>query len=272
MAKVKLGVVAVVAAGVMVAAGCSSMFTERFSDDSAIDAAVRKVRVVDGVGSVSIRTGDVPVVRRTVRHTGDRPGATHRVEGDALVLEGCGGERCWVEYEVVVPRGSTVAGDVMSGDVTVEGVASVDLRASSGDVVVRRVAGAVNVAVSSGSVELTEVGERVNVEAASGDVTVRDVAAVNVRATSGRVEATGVAGEVDVEVQSGDVVVRLVEAGSVRAHASSGNIDVTVPRGPYRLALSAGSGAVDSSVADDAGAADRLELAASSGDVTVRHP
>ncbi|MBM7770857.1 hypothetical protein JOD54_001061 [Actinokineospora baliensis] len=261
------------AAGVAVllcAVGACSVATKRYSDDSAIGSTIRAVRIESGSGSVRVRAGTAASVHRTVSHLDAKPGATHRVEGDVLVLRECEVRNCWVDYEVVVPEGVTVSGDLDSGSVDVEGASTVNLRVSSGEVKVRRVSGAVNVKASSGSVDLVDVKGKVAVEAESGDVTAHDVGAATLRADSGSVEVQGVNGTADLAAQSGNITVRLAKAAAVKAVADSGSVDVTVPRGEYRVSAHTGSGEVDNGIGDYRDSPNHLELSADSGDVTVR--
>ncbi|MFC5285732.1 DUF4097 domain-containing protein [Actinokineospora guangxiensis] len=271
MKKVVAGVAVVgVAAGLL--SGCG-LATREFSDsDTGIGSEVRSVRLVQEGGSVVVRAGEVASVRRTVRYLDDKPGATHRVEGDALVLEGCGQDNCWIDYEVVVPAGFALAGDVTSGNVTVEGAGSVEVRSSSGDVTVRGVSGGVSVEATSGRIELVNVGENASVQVTSGDVGVRGVRGdATVRSSSGAVTVTGAGGRVDVEATSGDVAIDAAEVVDVTATATSGTLDITVPRARYRVAVEADSGEIDNAVGNDPAGQAALKLSASSGDVTVRY-
>ena len=271
MKRVLAGITAVgVAAGLL--SGCG-LATREFSDaDTGIGSGVRSVRLAQEAGSVTIRTGATASVRRTVHYLDDKPGATHRVEGDALILEGCEQDNCWVDYDVVVPAGFALAGAVASGDVTVEGAGSVEMRSSSGDVTVRGVSGGVSVEATSGQVELVDVGENASVRVTSGDVDVRGVRGdATVRSKSGTVTVTGAGGKVDVEATSGDVAVDAAEVVDITANATSGTLDITVPRARYRVAVEADSGEIDNAVANDPAGQAALHLSAASGDVTVRY-
>ncbi|GAA3007573.1 DUF4097 family beta strand repeat-containing protein [Actinokineospora diospyrosa] len=265
-----MGVTVAGVAVVLSALAACSIATKRYSDDAAIGETIRAVRIETDAGSVRVRAGKAASVHRTVSHVGDKPGATHRVEGDVLILRECDVRNCWVDYEVVVPEGVTVSGDLDSGSVDVEGASTVNLRVSSGEVKVRRVSGAVNVKASSGSVDLVDVKGRVAVEADSGDVSARDVGDATLRADSGSVDAQGVNGAADLAAQSGNITVRLAKAAAVKAVANSGSVDVTVPKGEYRVTAHTDSGEVDNGIGDYRDSGNHLELSADSGDVTVR--
>ena len=119
-----------------------------------VDTAVRQVEIDNGSGDVIVRSADVShtVVKQRFSYRGGDPERAFEVAGSTLLLHGCG-SFCSVDYEVTVPVGTTVRGEVSSGDVVVEGTADVDVRASSGDVKLRlRDANNVSVEAKSGNV------------------------------------------------------------------------------------------------------------------------
>ncbi|WP_018686737.1 DUF4097 family beta strand repeat-containing protein [Actinokineospora enzanensis] len=250
--------------------GACGLATEKFSDDVRVGEAIHSVRIDSVAGSVTLRSGETTTVRRKVTYADERPGGTHRVEGDVLVIEPCPVRDCWIDYDLVVPAGVSVTGNVRSGSIAMEKVSTVNLDARSGDVTARGVTGAVNLVSSSGSVELVDVKGAVNVDAKSGDVSVRDVAGdATLRVASGNVDVVGIGGRTDVESTSGDVRVRLTKAAGLRASSTSGSVDVTVPRDHYRVNARA-SGDLRNDIGDDPSSPNQLDVAATSGDVTLK--
>ncbi|OIV35506.1 hypothetical protein BIV57_21150 [Mangrovactinospora gilvigrisea] len=171
-----------VAAGGLVA--CDPLpVKQSFRDSSTFGAKVGSVRLANGAGDVTLTgtaaAGSAISVHRTVRYDrgGDKPsGATARVEGGVLVLDGCGaGTRdCSVDYTVAVPAGTPVNGAVTSGDVRLSGVGAVSLAATSGDVTLDGVTGATRVEATSGDVRVTAAAAHdLRVATTSGDVRVR---------------------------------------------------------------------------------------------------
>jgi hypothetical protein len=228
--------VARLGAGVLLLSACGwEMSRNEFTDDAAIDAKITNVRVHNESGDVTIRTGDRASVHRTVRYDRDRPGATHHVEGDVLVIDRCPVRKCAVDYEVTVPAGTRVNGESDSGRVEVTGAAEVNFKVDSGDLTVSGVTGRVNVEADSGRVSLSDLGADVVVRADAGDVTVDNA------------------------------------RGSVTVRGDSGNIAVSVPRGPYRVSTGTDSGTVHSDVSDDPSGSHRLELHTSAGNITVKY-
>jgi hypothetical protein len=246
-----IGGLAVIGIGVVMGFGAfSNSDIERRNE---FTEQVRSVRV-DNDSSVSIRAADVTTttVHQRVSYRWNEPGTSVHVEGDQLVLGGCGWS-CDVAYDVVVPRGTTVSGKVDSGDFDLDGVASADVSADSGNVKIRDVAGTVSAQADSGDVELNGIGQ---------DVTAR--------ADSGNITGNGLRGKVDAQVDSGSVTLRLDVAQDVLVRADSGNVEVTVPQDRYRVEGASDSGSRDIGVTTDSSAARLLRLDSDSGDVTVR--
>ncbi|PRX47539.1 putative adhesin [Prauserella shujinwangii] len=228
-----IGGVALIAVGAAIAFGWLWPSTAEATDT--VDDPIRDVRIDNESGNVTIRAGDVErtVVRQTYSYRWDRPDAAFAVDGQTLVLNGCDWF-CSVSYDVTVPRGTAVRGEVSSGDVTLEGVGAVDVDASSGDV------------------RVVDVSEPVRVDVSSGDV-----------------HGAGLRGDVQVEANSGRIDLRLAEEGTVRAHANSGDIEVAVPDGEYRVEGESNSGDREVQIPQDPAAPNLLELSTNSGDVTV---
>ncbi|WP_367134119.1 DUF4097 family beta strand repeat-containing protein [Saccharothrix sp. HUAS TT1] len=253
-----------VAVGVAVAAAlaltsCVRLVQNGFDDQHSVSERVTEVRLQNGSGGVTVRGREGATgteVRRRVRFpkSDDKPGASHRVEGSTLVLADCG-NNCTVDYEVTVPtKDVRIVGENGSGDVRLEGVASVEVEVGSGDTTVLDVSGVVRVINSSGDVEVAGV---------AGDFTGR--------IGSGAARLSGMRGDVVIDSSSGDVTVRLDAVNSVRADVGSGALTVDVPQGAYRVQVETGSGDRNVDVEDDPNADAELLLHTSSGDVTVRN-
>lgn len=215
---------------------------------------VRAVDIANDSGDVTIRAAEVDrtIVRQRFSYSWGTPVHAYSYSDGTLVLSGCGAW-CSADYEVTVPRGTTVTGSVDSGELRLRGVASADVDVDSGSVSISRVPGPVTVNADSGDVELHDIGARISVDADSGSVT-----------------ATGVHAPLEARLSSGNLTVRLAEPGDVRAALSSGDITLTVPRGSYHVLGDTSSGDRDIDVRRDPGSAHLLELQTSSGDVSVR--
>ncbi|MFL6143803.1 MAG: DUF4097 family beta strand repeat-containing protein [Labedaea sp.] len=204
------------------------------SDDTPVQGRISSVRVSSDSGAVRIRTGERAGVRRTVHYGREKPGATHHLDGDVLVIDSCPRRNCWIDYDITVPPGVRVDGAVDSGQFEAAGVAEVNLEIDSGDATIRQVSGMVNITAGSGAVHLADIAAAVTVRAESGDVSVDNAGA------------------------------------GVTVQADSGRITVSVPRGGYRVNTRSDSGDVESAVTVDPNGKP-LDLHTDSGDIAVRY-
>ncbi|MFE0020620.1 DUF4097 family beta strand repeat-containing protein [Amycolatopsis sp. NPDC059021] len=253
MARPLLALGGIVLIGVGVAAGFGFLWPSKARADAEVTTPITKVRLDNGSGETKIRTGSGPVrIHQEFSYRWSKPSDSYKVDGDTLVLQGCG-KNCSVDYDVIVPAGVPVTGRNDSGGVRISGVASVDVTVDSGRAEVTDVAGPVKLAVDSGATELRNIGQ---------DVTVRS--------DSGSVTGSGLRGKVDVKADSGRVELKMAASNDVKVHADSGSIEVDVPGGPYRVLGNTDSGHRDIGVSNDASAPHTLDLTTDSGSVKVR--
>jgi len=259
-------------AGVLGLTACGWHGRNTAADDNTVEQAFSSVRIANESGSLKIHTGSPATVRRTIHYDARQPGSTHRVENNMLVIDSCRERNCSIDYEVTVPAGTRVDGAVDSGNVEVDGVASVNLKIDSGQTTVRHVAGKVNLDSSSGSVDVSDVRDAVVVRSESGRVRLADIkAAVTVQAQSGSVDAREIGGAADVETHSGTVTVGLASPQNVRVRADSGSVSATVPRADYRVRAQTDSGRVNNMVGDQPSGDHQLDLHTDSGNITVNY-
>jgi hypothetical protein len=206
-----------------------------------------------GSGDVMIRTGDRTraSVTAQVRTWWWRDGdPAYRRDGDSIVLTGCRG--CSVDYELVVRAAPPSPGTAGRAPCSCRGCVRSTSSWAPGDIRVREVSGAVGARTGSGEVTLVHVAGPVDVQSSSGSIS-----------------GSGLSGPVVADTSSGDVVLKLTRAQEVRASTSSGDVDLTVPAGRYRVDTGDDEGA-DIEVVDDPDARYALELDTSSGDIAVR--
>jgi Putative adhesin len=236
------------------ATGFGWWWPERAEVTANLRAQVREVRIDNNSGDVDVRVDDTTStrVRQVFHYNWSKPGDAYSMDGNTLVLGGCGGS-CSVDYHIVVPRGTKVTGEASSGEIALAGVAAVDVRVSSGGIAVHDVRGPVRAEASSGDIDLSRV---------TGESTLR--------ANSGNITGDGMDGRVSAETSSGDIEMSLTSQRDVRAKASSGDISLRVPDGTYQVNAHASSGGEQVNVPTDPAAAHSLVLSASSGDIDVR--
>ncbi|MFD9702613.1 DUF4097 domain-containing protein [Lentzea sp. NPDC059081] len=273
----RTALVALVAGTVLTAlTGCGIRIVEyEFSDDHVVGEKITSVRARNGSGDVTIRhqqgLAETKIHRRVQHNKNNKPsGPTHHVEGTVLVLDSCG-DHCEANYDVLVPSADiTVVGDVGSGDAVVEGVASVEYSTGSGDVTTLDIAGDVKVNAGSGDFRATRVGGTVTADLGSGRIELNTVKGKLLAvARSGDIDGSFLSGDVIADSGSGRVELTMAEPRSVRANSGSGDVNVRVPGGPYKITGNSGSGDRDIHVATDPNASLELNLTTGSGEVRV---
>ncbi|GAA1243838.1 DUF4097 family beta strand repeat-containing protein [Prauserella halophila] len=249
----------VLAIGGLVFVGAGAAVAFGIFDESSVThresvAGVGRIELDKGPGNVTIRAGDVEAATvtetKTYRWGGGDPAFEHR--DDVLTLPDCG-MWCTTSYEIVVPRGVAVSGEIGSGDLEISGAESLDVEVGSGDARVSDVEGDARLDAGSGESELTSIGGAVTVDVGSGGIIGR-----------------GLDGPVRAETGSGGIDLALARPASVTASTGSGDISVMVPRGGYRLEGDSGSGSREIGVDTSPDAQHTLSLDTGSGDVTVR--
>ena len=254
MASLRTAVAATAAATLIVLSGCDTLSFRRLDYDHTEQAKITRITVTeDGSGGPPPPPPPDQVrIKRVVRYQGDEPTSRYEIKGDELVLPTDCGHRCSISWEVTAPPGVTVKGGTASGNVDLTDVGAVEFTLSSGDLTIRGVTGEVRASTTSGNIRVVEAAGPVRLRARSGDI-----------------EARRLASAVDAETTSGSIVVELDQPAPARVHATSGDVDLSVPGGRYRVRATATSGDKDVRVTDDPAASVQLEASTTSGNVTV---
>lgn len=275
----RTALVALVAGAVLtVSTGCGIRIMKyEFSDDHVVAEKFTsvKVRSDDDSGDVTIRyqqgLAETKIHRKVEHNRDNKPsGVAHRVEGNTLVLDGCGRD-CEINYEVLVPSaGISVVGDIGSGDVVFEGLAAVEFKTGSGRITARDITGDVKVKAGSGDFEGTRIGGTVTADLSSGDIELDAVKGkVLAVANSGDIRGTALDNEVIANADSGRIELTLSSPRSVKANTASGDVTVRVPGGPFKLVGGLNDGDRRVQVPTDPNAVLELNLNVGSGDVQV---
>lgn len=154
---------------------------------------------------------------------------------------------------------------------------AVDIVTGSGDVELRDVAGVAAIKVGSGQVRAGTIGGTAEIDTGAGGVDVaRTAGTVKVRTASGRIRLGTTLESVKVTAAAGDVSIDCAEQGHLAVTATTGDIEIGVPRGRHlHLDVSSTIGSIRSELeaSDDvaAGGADlSLRVRATTGDITLR--
>src|SRR5690349_9065659 len=168
-------------------AGCDGVVGARMTFDDTESAKVTEIVLTGGVSNVTVET-DASATETRIRRViygGTDPGGSYELAGGVLTLDGDCGRDCRVDFTVTAPPGAAVKGELRSGDVMLHGIGSVDLRLTSGDVMVENGTGPVKVRTTSGDLNVIG-GSEVSLESHSGDLSVLDVTGpVTAKTTSG---------------------------------------------------------------------------------------
>jgi hypothetical protein len=267
--------VGLLVAGVLAAgarASCGLTWHE-FSDDRTEEASITEIRLDGGSGSLTVQPGEGQQVHvhRTVRYGGDKPGATDHADGSVLLVKtGCG-MNCGVDYTITMPAGVRVNGHNGSGDINLRGVSTVSLDVGSGNVVVHEATGAVVARTGSGDVELTDVKADVTARTGSGNVKLARITGTVVTSTSsGDLVASDLTGpQITARTGSGNVTLSLGVPQGVFAETGSGDVNVKVPTGSYKVTTRTGSGDTSVRIPTDPNGTYLLDLHTGSGNITV---
>ena len=250
----RAGAIALVAAATAALAGCGGGIGARLTFNDVEKAKIDQIVLDGNSGDVQVSTAAITETRITrIVHSSSDPDMSYTLTGTQLHLGASCGHNCRVSYEIEAPAGVTVAGELSSGSIALDGVGGADVHVSSGDIAIRGATGAVKARSTSGDVTISDSKGPATLESTSGDVRAFDMG-----------------GPVNANATSGDIDIKLSVPASITATASSGDIDVIVPTGSYQVRTRTGSG--DSNVdgiTDDASSKNVLDLRASSGDVSV---
>lgn len=236
-------VLAVLGVGAFQLAGESFRGVER--QETTLGSAVPRLTVALDAGSVALEpSGDGAVhVTTTVTYGVNRPELRADTGPDGVVLGSrCSGHfvsTCATDYRIAVPPGFAL-----------------DVTQLSGPVTARDLTGPVRLAVTSGRIGATGL---------SGDVRLSTL-------SDGDVTATGLrARTVSADARSGSVRLDLdARPVQVSAQTASGDVDVAVPAGSYRVDAVSPVRPPQVGVASDDGADAGVRARSDTGSVTVR--
>ncbi|MFG1996048.1 DUF4097 family beta strand repeat-containing protein [Actinoplanes sp. NPDC048988] len=250
----RTGILVLIGAATAALTACGGVVGATLTYNDVEKAKITEIRLSGGAGDVSITTGSVTetTIKRVIRNSSD-PGDSYRLDGSVLLLDTSCGADCSVSYEVEAPAGVTVRGDLRSGDVNLTGIGATDLKLTSGDINVHEPAGPVLIRATSGDVRVLNAKDKVTVQSTSGDVNVLDAA-----------------GALDLRITSGDINASLTTPASVKAQTTSGDVQVRVPQGAYKITSHTGSGDDEiQGLTSDPAAKNTLDLRTSSGDALL---
>jgi DUF4097 and DUF4098 domain-containing protein YvlB len=182
-----------------------------------------------------------------------------------------------VRLRVTAPPGSALGSATASADVTARGpLGDAELKTASGDLELERVA-ALRVKAASGDVAVGQVEGEARVQIASGDVELGQVRGqAEIASASGDVHVGEAEAGLKVQTASGDQEIGSVTEGRVELQSASGDVRVGIRRGSgVFVDVRSASGDVESELefgdepAGDDGPVVELKVTTMSGDVQL---
>ena len=158
-----------------------------------------------------------------------------------------------IDYEITVPKETTIRTHTGSGDQQVDGIkGNVDLESGSGDLKLSSLAGEMRFQTGSGNVSGRDLAGPARIKAGSGDIQIEEKGAgdVEIRTGSGNITVDGIDGGFHAEAGSGDIHANGSPKNMWNVRTGSGNVNLRVP----------------SEAAFD------VDVSSSSGSVTMGHP
>ncbi|MDT0303198.1 DUF4097 family beta strand repeat-containing protein [Streptomonospora wellingtoniae] len=268
--------------------------TEEFPDAEAIELSNN----TSGDIAVYHVPGDAIVVKRTLQSTPlAEPEASASMERGTLSAEAdCGGVwflgGCEADYSIGVPEGTEVNIDASSGDVELEGITgAVDVEAGSGSIAGENLTGDIRAATTTGEIELDDVEGDLETESTTGSISAEGsggtVAAdtttgqvdlgeftaesFDVETTTGTVDLEAGFDRARIETTTGSVELEALESfDSLEVDTTTGSVDVQVPEDSYRVDGDSTTGERDISVDTAAGGGGpRIAVSTTTGSVSV---
>ena len=172
--------------------------------------------------------------------------------GDA---DTCGGARAHdidIDYEITVPKGSTVEAVTGPGTVHVENIGGfVHAAAGSGNIVASNIGPDSKLATRSGTVDLQGAHGAVMAVTGSGNLSVRDseVSEARLHTGSGSITTANLHGGMRVNSGTGNLTIGGMPSADWKLETGSGAIQIHVdPNAKFTLDAETGSGTIDSNL------------------------
>ena len=228
--------------------GCRYSADRRASMES---AGAKRIVVIARAGDLEVRPATGTVVQGTGKACASREGflrdlqVVTRRDGDVIYLEarmpgeikGIGLFYAYLDLEVEVPAGIPVAIQDSSGDIEAHDVWIVQVTDSSGDIVLNRVSGDLEISDSSGDINVSRATGRVQVQDSSGDIRIAGARDVVIPSdSSGDITIEHVTGEVRIDQDSsGDIGIVDVGRNVQLLSDTSGEVKLSRVKGTVRL-------------------------------------
>jgi DUF4097 and DUF4098 domain-containing protein YvlB len=215
------------------------------SETLSVEAAAGDLEIKGGSGNIAQIRGRVCVSEEEWLDESGVEVSAGKNASIAVVLPRSGSGWSWtgseyasLDLELTVPAGLALDVSDSSGDLSIEGVASVTVKDSSGDIEIEDIRGDVSLEDSSGDIDIEDIGGNVTVKNdSSGDIYGENIegSALVMKDSSGGIRFSDVAKDFVVEKDSsGDITARDIggdfrvlsdSSGDIRAHNVNGRVE-----------------------------------------------
>ncbi|MCD6420157.1 MAG: DUF4097 family beta strand repeat protein [Synergistetes bacterium] len=133
----------------------------------------------------------------------------------------------YVSYRLFVPKEISLNIQTESGNTFVRDIyRNVAVKATTGSILVRNIAGSVDTTSTVGNIEISNVRENVNVVATSGRVIVNNISGnIDIETSSGEVRVSNIEQNVMVTTEQGNIIINNIQ-GNVDAKSSTGDVSI----------------------------------------------
>jgi DUF4097 and DUF4098 domain-containing protein YvlB len=172
--------------------------------------------------------------------------------GDADTCGGAKAHNIDIDYEITVPKSSTVEAVTGPGNVHVENIGGfVHVAAGSGNIVASNVGPDSKLATRSGTIDIQGAHGAVMAVTGSGNLSVRDsdVSEARLHTGSGNITTTNLHGGMRVNSGTGNLTIGGMPSADWKLETGSGAIQIHVdPNAKFTLDAETGSGTIDSNL------------------------
>lgn len=170
--------------------------------------------------------------------------------GDADTCGGAKAHNIDIDYEITIPKNSTVEAVTGPGNVNVENIGGfVHAAAGSGNMIATNIGPDSKLATHSGSLDITGAHGDLMAVTGSGNLSVRDsdVSEARLHTGSGTITTTNLHGGVRVNSGTGNLTIGGLPSSDWKLETGSGTIQIHVdPNAKFTLDAETGSGTIDS--------------------------
>lgn len=172
--------------------------------------------------------------------------------GDTTTCGANGSQDIAVDYDISVPRDTTVVAKSRAGTIRIESInGSVHASTGSGDILVNGIGAGSSLATGTGNLEIQAAHGALRAVSGSGNLVIRDSEVTEARLDtgSGNITAAGLKGAVRANTGNGNLTMAGSPTGDWEMRTGNGKIEFqAAPSSKFELDAETGSGTIDSTL------------------------